>query len=178
MDDDEFVPGLHDPISVPEDQRVARYEAHLREWVDFELAVHMAAISAIAMKDIEDRMAEMKIQIEPFRNIKNTIEVAYVAAQAGLQIGRISAEKLMVFQKEKIDKTNSLSSAGAKGAQSRHRPVAELKAWAVSEANKIHSSHKDAARKLTARIPKHLANASKDPQRLIYDTLRAAAKQN
>ena len=176
MDDDESVPGLHDPRSVPKAQRIARYEAHLREWVDFELAVHIAAINAIALKDIEDDLVELKNKMEPLRGIKESIEEAFDAGQEGLEIGRRSTEKLMVVLKEKIDKRSSLSSAGVKGAQSLHRPMAELKEWALSEANRIRGSHKDIARNLTSRIPKHLVNVSKDPERLIYDTLRAATQ--
>ena len=70
-----------------------------------------------------------------------------------------------------------LSMAGKSGAQSLHRPVAELKAWALSEAKNSRGSHKDIARKLATQIPKHLADASKDPTRLIYDTLRAPTKR-
>ena len=66
-----------------------------------------------------------------------------------------------------------LSDSGKKGAKSLHRPKNELKAWALSEAKSIRSSHKDIARKLVTQIPKHLVDASKDPERLIYDALRA-----
>jgi hypothetical protein len=66
-----------------------------------------------------------------------------------------------------------LSMAGKIGARSLHRPVTELKAWALSEAKNSRGSHKEIARKLATQIPKHLADASKDPTRLIYDTLRA-----
>lgn len=70
-----------------------------------------------------------------------------------------------------------LSDNGKKGAQSLHKPKKELKAWALSQAKSIRGSHKDIARKLAAKIPKKMLDASKDPVRLIYDTLREQ-KQN
>lgn len=66
-----------------------------------------------------------------------------------------------------------LSDNGKKGAQSLHGPKKELKAWALSQAMSNRGSHKDIARKLATQIPKHLADTSKDPARLIYDALRA-----
>ena len=72
----------------------------------------------------------------------------------------------------------ALSASGKKGAQSLHGPRIELKAWALAQAKSNRGSHKDIARKLATQIPQHLANASKDPERLIYDTLRAHQKPN
>jgi hypothetical protein len=72
----------------------------------------------------------------------------------------------------------ALSIHGAKGALTLHGPRTELKSWALSQAASYRGSDKDIARKLAAQIPKHLEDASKDPQRLIYDALRAAAKPN
>lgn len=176
--EDEYLPGLHDPASVPKEQRVERYKEHLLEWVDFELAVHMAAISAITLKDIEDGLSELQHQGNPAREIEKSIQEAFDFGRAGLEIGRESDEKLQAVLKEKIDRKSSLSKAGTNGAQSLHRPAAELKSWALSQATIHRGSDKDIARKLAAQIPKHLADASKDPERLIYDALRAAAKQN
>lgn len=72
----------------------------------------------------------------------------------------------------------ALSASGKKGALALHGPRAELKAWALSQAKGNRGSHKDIARELAAQIPKHLADISKDPDRLIYDALRAQQKPN
>ena len=72
----------------------------------------------------------------------------------------------------------ALSVNGKKGAASLHGPRTELKLWALLEASKSRNSDKDTARMLAVRIPAHLAGASKDPERLIYDALRATAKPN
>ena len=66
--------------------------------------------------------------------------------------------------------------AGRKGLANRNAPVRELKEWVIQEAAMQRGSHKGIARELAKRIPKHLEEVSKDPERLIYDTLRAAKK--
>jgi hypothetical protein len=72
----------------------------------------------------------------------------------------------------------ALSINGKKGAHLLHGPRAELKAWALSQAMSNRGSDTDIARKLATQIPKHLAGKSKDPERLIYDALRAQKKSN
>lgn len=79
---------------------------------------------------------------------------------------------------EEESRREALSINGKKGAESLHGPRTELKEWALSQAINNRGAHKDIARKLANQLPTHLAGASKDPERLIYDTLRAAAKQN
>jgi hypothetical protein len=68
--------------------------------------------------------------------------------------------------------------AGRKGAAKRHAPTHQLKVWIIQEAEKIKGSHKGIARELAKRIPSELAEASSDPERLIYDTLRATSKNS
>ena len=70
---------------------------------------------------------------------------------------------------------NILSKAGAKGALVRLQPYAELKRWALEKGGKLGAS-KDVARRLAAQLPAHLADVSKEPERLIYDALRTSAK--
>jgi hypothetical protein len=72
----------------------------------------------------------------------------------------------------------ALSASGKKGALSRHGPSDELKAWALSQAKGNHGAHQDIARQMVTQIPTHLADVSKDPERLIYETLRAQLKPN
>jgi hypothetical protein len=69
-----------------------------------------------------------------------------------------------------------LSEAGLLGARVRNKQYQELKEWAIGKADGMRGAHKDVARKLFAQLPEHLADASKDPERLIYDALRSSAK--
>ena len=67
----------------------------------------------------------------------------------------------------------ALARAGASGLQSRHSKARELKAWAEQQAKTMKGSDLGIARRLAARIPEHLADASSNPERLIYEHLRA-----
>ena len=71
------------------------------------------------------------------------------------------------------DRRKLLSVAGRRGARVRHQPLAGLKEWALKQAVTMTGDDMGIARKLSAQVPGHLANASKNPERLIYDTLRA-----
>ncbi|MDO8264641.1 MAG: hypothetical protein Q7T21_15655 [Gallionella sp.] len=66
-----------------------------------------------------------------------------------------------------------LALAGQKGAKIRNQPYADIKEWALKEASSMRGADRDVARKLSAQMPLHLADASKDPMRLIYEALRA-----
>lgn len=61
---------------------------------------------------------------------------------------------------------------GLNGALVKHAKTSELKDWADDQAKSMKGDDRTVARKLAARIPVHLADASKDPGRLIYDHLR------
>lgn len=66
--------------------------------------------------------------------------------------------------------------AGRMGAAEKHRPANELKSWAKEQAKFMKGSDMMIARRLASQIPMHLADASKNPERLIYDTLRSLRK--
>lgn len=66
----------------------------------------------------------------------------------------------------------ALSEAGRRGASAKHETTRALKKWALEQANGMRGSDRDIARRLSAMLPAHLADASNDPMRLIYDTLR------
>jgi len=82
----------------------------------------------------------------------------------------------MLAVRDGVLRKKLLADAGFKGAQVRLKPYASLKAWALAAAADMRDQDIDIARKLSARIPSHLANTSKDPKRLIYDALRARNK--
>lgn len=65
--------------------------------------------------------------------------------------------------------------AGRKGGEVRHKASRELKLWALAEAQSMRGSDIEIARSLARRIPAQFEVASADPERLIYDALRAAS---
>jgi hypothetical protein len=71
-----------------------------------------------------------------------------------------------------------LSEAGERGRTTQQRPYALLKAWALEMADGMRGQDVDIARKISALIPKHLANISKNPDRFIYEALRGRRKNN
>lgn len=66
-------------------------------------------------------------------------------------------------------------SAGKRGGAERHRASRELKQWALVEAASMRGADMEIARELAKRVPTRLSEASADPKRLIYESLRAAA---
>lgn len=74
------------------------------------------------------------------------------------------------------DVSEARSTSGKKGGVQKNAPYATLKAWALKEAANMRGSDKDVAKDLFKTLPVHLADVSEDPQRLIYDTLRASKK--
>lgn len=84
--------------------------------------------------------------------------------------------KVIEISKE-AGSTALVSQAGRRGADKKHSFTRELKEWVLQHAQKMRGADKDIARELAKRIPVHLQNASQDPQRFIYDTLRASRKQ-
>lgn len=100
-----------------------------------------------------------------------------MAMARGFAMGKLgmSVEAMQAMQKEAMRK-ETLAQAGAKGAAAKHKGASELKAWALQKAASMRGADIDIARKLSAQVPLDLANSSKSPERLIYDTLRARKK--
>jgi hypothetical protein len=92
----------------------------------------------------------------------------------GIAMGRagLSEREIQTMNNEVLRKKN-LSKAGAKGALVKLQPYAALKTWALEKAVGMRDQDVDIARKLSAQIPEHLADVSKNPERLIYEALRA-----
>lgn len=65
---------------------------------------------------------------------------------------------------------------GKSGSKLRHAGTDALKAWAYQESKKITGSDKQKARTLRGRLPRNFEDVSRDPERLIYDHLRAMQK--
>ena len=86
-------------------------------------------------------------------------------------------EQTKAIERVKRSRTSQLAEAGAAGAKLKHNKTNELKKWAECVAVDMREADADKARKLSARMPEHLADVSKNPERLIYDHLRAIRKR-
>ena len=69
-----------------------------------------------------------------------------------------------------------LAKAGARGAQIRTQKYEPIKTWAMQMAATMKADDKRIARILARQLPAHLQDVSDDPERLIYDALRASRK--
>lgn len=65
-------------------------------------------------------------------------------------------------------------SHGSLGGKKRHRLASELKAWALTESQGVRGADIEIARELASRLPNNLIDAVLDPERVIYDALRAS----
>ena len=154
--------------------RIKKEADHLRKYLTFDDAIQSLATYRIHAEETKKVMRRLRILSEEFA--ARSIEKVDALCVMGNLCADIAEDSITTSQKEKIEKSTNLSKFGAKGAQTRHRPVAQLKEWALAEAAKSHDSDIEIANKLASRIPKHLADVSKDPKRLIYDALRALKK--
>ena len=75
------------------------------------------------------------------------------------------------------EKKSFLADAGRKGGEIKNSATNALKEWAISKAAEIHDADTAIAEKLSNEIPPHLAEASKNPRRFIYDSLRGENKK-
>lgn len=89
---------------------------------------------------------------------------------------RLLNAKESLLAEFKRDQSKRLSEAGRLGAQAKNLRPKQLKDWARDKAAAMRGDDKAIARKLFIDLPVHLAEVSKDPARLIYDTLRAKKK--
>ncbi|MDP2368468.1 hypothetical protein [Rhodoferax sp.] len=69
------------------------------------------------------------------------------------------------------------SVAGTEGGKARSERYEPFKQWALQQAKSMQGSDKQIAGKLLASLPQNFAAISNDPERLIYDTLRASKKK-
>lgn len=71
------------------------------------------------------------------------------------------------------DRKQKLKISASEGGKSKNKLTAELKAWALQQIKNLKMDDPQAADYLSARIPAHLADASKHPRQLIYRALLA-----
>lgn len=97
-------------------------------------------------------------------------------ADAGASVAAMMIESPIdkeAMRQVQAKRAEMLSTAGRIGAEGRKKKYAGLKLWALDQAKVMRGADKDIARRLVLKLPTHLAEASIDPQRLIYDALRA-----
>lgn len=84
----------------------------------------------------------------------------------------ILSGRLMMNGERESSRKEMLAKFGQKGAEARNKGFNEIKAWALEKSASMRDSDMSIARKLSAQLPAYLADKSKDPARLIYETLR------
>ena len=126
----------------------------------YESKFHWIESSLKKREEICDLLEKQRVEGE--RKLLAVVNAIPQAIQAGMKAGgRLQA-----------------SSAGQKGASKRHALTRELKEWARKEAAHMRGTHKDIAKHLSERVPPHLATASDDPKRFIYDAIRKREKES
>ena len=70
-----------------------------------------------------------------------------------------------------------LGRIGARGAEAKHAGTRALKAWALAQAATMKGADKAVARELAVALPAEFVRTSEDPERLIYDALRAQRRR-
>lgn len=86
---------------------------------------------------------------------------------------KVAQMEVEIRQDQERARKVKLSEAGRLGARSKNARITPLKEWALNRASSMRGSDVDMARQLSASLPEHLAEISKDPERLIYETLRS-----
>lgn len=94
--------------------------------------------------------------------------------QANSLLGRAFEAGATYYGRDSLfEHRQKLSKAGEQGAAAKNQKFKALTDWALSQAKGMKDQDIDVARKLSALLPQYLANVSKNPERLIYDALRA-----
>lgn len=129
-------------------------------------AVKAISMAYAAVSFLQDSRADYPGDEDAMRTLLESSKMM------GMAMGFIAADP----KTSDATRRKMLSSAGRDGARARHKKTAELKEWALKEAKNIKKDDADIARALLEKVPHHLADASKDPERLIYDAIRLDRK--
>lgn len=101
-----------------------------------------------------------------------------VAVFRGYAMSNSPNQVAALLHEVNLSQREMLSKAGAKGALEKLKPYEALKTWALEKAETMRGQDVDIARKLSAQIPNHLSDVSRNSERLIYDALRAKRSSN
>ncbi|MDP2768557.1 MAG: hypothetical protein Q8O81_01845 [Giesbergeria sp.] len=150
-------------------------DQNLEEWTDFvesqvsartpgsaELICTHLTLAAMCLRCIRENIWSAK---------SDFVFLISAAEQLSMLEGLVGSS---VFEREA--RSLKLSEGGKKGAQVKHQGISKLKQWAVSEAQGARGADKEISRQLALRIPSDFDAVSKDPERVIYDAIRAARK--
>lgn len=154
------------------DRQLTEAKANLKKLCDSAPNVPARAVTAISLAyasvglcfDDRNSVKEGEASI-----VRTVVEASKIM---GMALGMIAESPATHEAKRR----QVLSVAGKMGAKAKHQKPNELKNWALSQAKRLHGADAVVARKLAAMLPTELADASKNPGRLIYDTLREARK--
>lgn len=139
-----------------------------RDYREPESVSRVLAIGTATINAMDALAYAERIKFEA--QIRNSI----AAAQPAILAAEVEARS-----KERDSRNKKrLSEAGAKGAKAKNEATDKLKCWALAKAADMRDQDIDIARKLAAQIPSHLADVSKNAERLIYDALRTRSKSN
>lgn len=111
--------------------------------------------------------------VEELKGVDAVSMIWSIAMTRGFAMGAASSSPTT----SEVMRKKLLSMAGLSGALAKHKLTSELKRWAQEQAKTMKGSDSQIVKKLVARIPAHLADASSSPERLISDHLRALRKR-
>jgi hypothetical protein len=160
----------------------------LNKWGQQMISFGRQAQSRAKTERAEQVMPALRLMTDDFKTMSN-LDLIEALSEKLIKAGQMLAglgdsmptikqgEQTKATERMKRSRTAQLAKAGAKGAKKKHTPTDELKRWAENKAVNMREADRVKARKLSAWIPEHLANVSKNPERLIYDHLRAIEKR-
>jgi hypothetical protein len=126
------------------DEEIQSFERYDKAFIEFQDLPHRSAISLLA------RYSTLMYELEH-----------------GIETPDWIVERI---KKSRVDYAKI---AGAKGGQARVKKLDPLKKWAMEANAKLkRGSPRDRARELIKTVPKELAELSKDPERIIRETIR------
>ena len=146
-----------------------------------ELCDSMPHVSPECLRTLGLALFSLGMFYRQFNDGKLTIRygaqfLTNTATAKGIATEHLPAAINDLFEEFQTKQKAVLSEAGRQEAIAKNLRHEHLKAWALGEAKEMRNAHMDIARNLAARLPAHLADISKDPERLIYDALRNPAK--
>jgi hypothetical protein len=160
----------------------------LNKWGQQMISFGRQAQSRAKTERAEQVMPALRLMTDDLNTMSN-LDLIEALSERLIKAGQILAglgdsmpaikqgEQTKATERMKRSRTAQLAKAGAAGAKLKHTKTNELKKWAERLAVDMREADADKARKLSARMPEHLANVSKNPERLIYDHLRAVRKR-
>ena len=105
---------------------------------------------------------------------RHLVGFSQIVAKIRADMRAIEAQARLSPGVEMSDVKNIFAVYGVAGAKKKHEPARLLKRWALDQSKNMRGADADIARKLVAHIPSDLADVSKNPERFIYDAIRAA----